>query len=63
MSEMEVLMLEVSAARVWQVPEFDPETDLLPLLVQIVNGAIGTFPYESMAYYCKTNTTSIPPAS
>jgi hypothetical protein len=63
MSEIEVLMLEVSAARVWQVPPFNAETDLLPLILQIINGAFGTFPYESMAFYCKTNTTSILPTA
>lgn len=63
MSDMEVMMLEVAAARVWGVPAFNVETDLVPFLLQIVNGAVGTFPYESMAYYCKTNTTSIPPTS
>lgn len=44
----------------WGVPAFDAATDLLPLILQIVNGAFGTFPYESNAYLCKSNTTSIP---
>ena len=44
----------------WGVPPFDPAIDLLPLILQIVNGAFGTFPYESNAYLCKSNTTSIP---
>ena len=33
MSDMEVMMLEVAAARVWQVPEFKPEEDLIPFIL------------------------------
>ena len=61
LTEEERVMMRVAAAREWTVPPFKWETDLLSLILEIVNGAFGTFPYNSMAYYCKTNSTSIPP--
>jgi hypothetical protein len=60
--EFQKFMLEVgSGQRYFAVPPFNPEIDLPEFLLQLINGAFGTFPYTSMAYYCKTNTTSIYP--
>jgi hypothetical protein len=42
------------------VPPFNAKTDLPKMIIEVINGAFGTFPYESNAYFCKTNTTSIP---
>lgn len=58
--ELQALMMEVNAGkRTFAVPPIDLKTDIALFLLELINGAFGTFPYTSMAYYCKTNTTSI----
>ena len=57
-------MLMASAAssgqRTWAIPKINWETDIIPFLLELLNGGFQPFPYNSMAYYCKTNMTSIP---
>ncbi len=63
LSEVEQLVLATSTGRQFTIPYFNWQTDIIDFLFQLLNGAFGTFPYDSMAYFCKTNTTSIQPTA
>lgn len=53
--------LSASVVRTWTIPTFSSITDPPLMALGFINGAVGVFPSDSMATYCRLNTTLLYP--